>query len=454
VAAFCLCLLCIDVALAANLVPTATPIPAAVRVGSTAQKAATAAKPIEEVDGMPAGFTDDGYPFLGSPQAPVTLIEHSDYLCPFCGRHFAQTYPQLLDKYIRTGKVQLVFHDFPIASLHPMAPQGHAAARCVAEQGAALFWKMHDELFRTQQQWGSLPNPSDFITDLAKQIGVDTNAFADCTVSGRTVAVVDESIAEGQALDFNGTPSFQFVLKKSSAVHELVGAYPIDEFSRWIDSLIQSGEPPEQPEPENPELPYWANGEGLAPDPERPGFTLAGDPYKGNPQAKVVVVEFSNFQCPSCQQHAVDVQPAIDKALVESDQILWVFKNLPLRSLVQSLPAAAAAECAGEQGQFWAMHDLLFKSQKQWAIDKPDPVLVSLAKEVGLGVDQFSACLSGRQALERVVNDLFDAQGVVSTTPTFIVLSGGRGAMMRGSKPADQFVTLLHSRLAETKDSE
>lgn len=97
-----------------------------------------------------SGFTSEGFPYLGNTDAPVTLVEYSDYLCPFCGRHFAQTYPTLVDQYIRTGKVKLVFRDFPIAALHPNAPAGHLAAQCVAEQGIEKFWRMHDLLFRSR----------------------------------------------------------------------------------------------------------------------------------------------------------------------------------------------------------------------------------------------------------------------------------------------------------------
>ena len=83
------------------------------------------------------------------------------------------------------------------------------------------------------------------------------------------------------------------------------------------------------------ELPFWAKPEGLAPDPKRPGFTVAGDPYKGNPKAKTVLVEFADFQCPSCQKHALTSQPEIDKQFVATGQVMWVFKHFPLREHAQ-----------------------------------------------------------------------------------------------------------------------
>ena len=76
--------------------------------------------------GTPVGFTDEGYPYRGDPDAPVTLTEYSDYLCPFCARHFGQTVPTLIERYVQTGQVQYVFRDMPLVSLHPTAPKDPA----------------------------------------------------------------------------------------------------------------------------------------------------------------------------------------------------------------------------------------------------------------------------------------------------------------------------------------
>ncbi len=395
--------------------------------------------------GAPVGLTEDGYPFWGNSDAPVTLEEYSDYLCPFSARHFDQTLPTLAEKYIATGQVKYVFRDMPLASLHPGAPKAHAVAQCVAEQGALLFWRMHDELFRTRAQWDRLPDPADYLTDVAEQIGANMEAYKACVASGRKEAQIQSSIAAGRALGFEGTPSFRFIQNGSGKAYMLIGAHPVETFVQWIDALVAGQAPPQgQPAEAKPqELPFWANPKGLAPDPQRPGFTLAGDPYKGNPQAKIAVVEFSNFQCPPCRQHTIEAQPTIDQALVDSGQILWVFKNLPLKSLPQSTAAAVAAECAGQQGRFWEMHHLLFESQGQWAVDDPGSALLQLAEKLSLNMEQFGACLGSQQALDRVMSDLADAQGVVSTAPTFIVLDGQKGAVYRGPRSGEQFVSLL-----------
>jgi protein-disulfide isomerase len=164
---------------------------------------------VETYEGTPVGFTADGHPFRGRANAPLTLVEYSDYLCPFCERHFSQTWPALLERYVRPGQVKLVLRDLPLVSLHPTAPKGATAALCVGEQGATRFWQMHDALFRAQQQWNRLPDPSAFLATIARKVGTDMTAYERCVVSGRHDARVQQSVAAAQALGFTGTGSCQ-----------------------------------------------------------------------------------------------------------------------------------------------------------------------------------------------------------------------------------------------------
>jgi protein-disulfide isomerase len=125
---------------------------------------------------IPVGFTEEGSSYLGLPDTPITLEEYSDLLCPFCARHFEQTWPTLLNDYVRSGQVKYFFRDMPLASLHPTAPMGHVAARRVAEQGDAYFWAMHAALFARQNEWNRLPNPSGFLAGVAEGIRVGKKA--------------------------------------------------------------------------------------------------------------------------------------------------------------------------------------------------------------------------------------------------------------------------------------
>ncbi len=433
--------------------PLHTPMPTEPSRGTdpSATPVAPAALPAvgEKYKGLPAGLTADGQAYLGNVAASVVLHEYSDYLCPFCGRHFQETYPLLLDEYVETGQVLLVFHDFPIPSLHPTAPVGHQAARCVAEQGPALFWAMHDALFAQQNEWNHLPDPTAFVGALAEGTGADRAGYAACMASGRTVRVIDASMAEGDALGFNGTPSFRLERPADGYTYDIVGAYPMERFRAVIDAMLAGEEAPAEPMPESPKLPYWADV-GLAPDPQRPGFTLAGDPYKGSKDAVLTVVEFSDFQCPACARHVQNVQPALDEQFVETGRVRWVFKNLPLQLHPYAPAAAAAAECAGDQGQFWALHDRLFAAQEQWATAKVDEEILTLAGELDLDPVAFEACFMGRASLERVLPDLLDAQGLVSATPTFVILQGQAGTVMSGSRSTAEFAALIENFLTLT----
>ncbi len=377
-------------------------------------------------DGIEVGVTDEGHPYMGSVDAPVTMQEFTDYICPFCSRHVAQVEPLLIEQYIRTGQVRLVFRDHPIASLHPTAHFGHEAALCVAEQGAAMFWAMHDRLFAEAGTWGSLPDPAGYLADLAKELGANMKDYEACLASGRTAALVNATLAEAASYGYSGTPMFRLTRAGSDAASTVRGAQDVSVFQEYIDAMIAGEAPAEEPTPDpESQLPFWLRSEGLASDPDRPGYTLGGDAFKGNPEAAVKVIAFCDFQDASCRRHALEVQPAMDETFVEPGKVLWLFKNLPSRSNAQAAIAAAAAECGGEQEQFWAMHQAIFAGVDQWAVDDPIPGLVAIAGEVGLDAEAFATCLDGRAAMEQVAADLSDALELGAGSPVLGVLHSG-----------------------------
>ncbi len=395
------------------------------------------------------GFTEEGHPRLGDADAPVTLVEFSDYLCPFCRRHFSETKPLLIDEYAGSGAVNFVFRDFPIEDLHPNAPAGHAAGLCVAEQDAALFWDYHDELFANQDAWKSLAEPGPYLETVAEQVGADVDAFGTCVASGRTAEAVEQSITEVRALGFSATPSFQIIDNRTGDTYQLIGAQPLEVFTSALDGVLGGGAPPTTAPPPPPELPAWLNAAGLSPDPERPGYTLGGDAYKGDPDAELVVVEVSDFQCPFCQRHVLETQPTLDEAYVDTGRILWVFKHLPLPIHPQAVDAAIASECAGDQGAFWPMHDLLFETVERWAVDSPGSILIDVATQLGLDGASFAACLESRSALERVLSDSNDLSGIIGSTPTFIIIQDGRAGVIEGAQPLENFVNFFDEVLGD-----
>lgn len=156
--------------------------------------------------GAAAGNIEDDDPILGSPDAPVTLVEFSDFQCPFCRKLWRESFLQLKEKYIKNGKVRLVYRDFPLSGIHPGAEPAALAANCAEEQGK--FWEMHDKIFFEQDKLGE--GTVEFgLVDLsrwAKDIGLDESKFDFCLESGKYKAEVAADYADGIELGVTGTP--------------------------------------------------------------------------------------------------------------------------------------------------------------------------------------------------------------------------------------------------------
>ena len=197
---------------------------------TTRQKARN---PVQDVD-LTITVTDD--PSKGNPDATVTLIEFTDYQCPFCSRHTRAVLPQLEKDFIDTGKIRYVMRDFPLASLHPQAPKAHEAAHCAGDQGK--YWEMHDQLFANQKEFGA-----DKLSNYAEAAGVsDMSAFETCLDSGKYEARTTASLKEGQDAGVRGTPSFLLGHTEANgtvkAVKLIRGALPFSFFQQQINALL------------------------------------------------------------------------------------------------------------------------------------------------------------------------------------------------------------------------
>lgn len=406
--------------------------------------------------GVPVGFTAEGYPYRGDPDAAITIYEYSDYECPFCARHVIQTEPALLAEFAETGAVKFVFRDMPLSSIHANALPAAVAANCVAEQDIVLFWQMHDRIFRTQAEWAPREEALSFFAELAQEVGADPTQYGSCMAnSSPQLTKVNESLAEARSLGFTGTPSFRFVLAETGEDFAISGAQPYDTFAEWIDTIAAGGTPQgaaqQQPQQQGEgQLPFWASAEGLAPDPDRPGFTLAGDVFRGSSDAPIVVVEFSDFQCPYCSSHALTTQPILDQEFVDEGEVMWVFKHFPIQNIHPfAFSASVAAECAAAQDAFWLFHHRLFMEMTAWSNPDNSSYFMALAAEFELDVDAFADCLTQDQPAQAVQSDMQEGSPFVRGTPTFVVLSGGEGRLIPGALPTDQFVAALEQILIE-----
>ena len=170
-----------------------------------------------------AASVDDD-PAWGPEDAPVTIIEFSDFQCPFCSRFFAQTYPQIKQEY--EGQVRFVYRDFPLTSIHENAQKAGEAAECADEQGK--FWDYHDTLFNNNS---ALDDAS--LKSYASQVGLDTATFNQCLDSGKYTEEVQKDYQEGISYGVTGTPAF-FINGVT-----VIGAQPYANFKAAIDAALQ-----------------------------------------------------------------------------------------------------------------------------------------------------------------------------------------------------------------------
>ncbi|MBN1274896.1 DsbA family protein [Candidatus Woesearchaeota archaeon] len=167
----------------------------------------------------------DDDPFIGAEEAPVTMVEFSDYQCGFCGRFHDQTLPLIKENFVDTGLVKFVYRDLAL-----YAAEAAEAAQCAHDQGA--FWEYHDLIFAESGSLGK-----DTFLKFAADLGLDVASFEECFDSGKYANEVVEDSADARNQGFSATPSFVINGK------QVVGALPYEEFERTICSFIPQSEP-------------------------------------------------------------------------------------------------------------------------------------------------------------------------------------------------------------------
>jgi protein-disulfide isomerase len=181
----------------------------------------------------------DDDPVKGDSNAPITIVEFSDFQCPFCARFFTQTLPLIEKNYIETGKVKFVYRDFPIPSIHQNAIPAAIAAECADEQG--MFWEYHDKLFENQLLWQDLDKQNVVSTfeQFAKDLFLDTGTFNTCLESARYLDEVQNDLNEGVSYGVAGTPGF-FIGNEKIGYGMVSGAQPYATFQQVFDQLLAS----------------------------------------------------------------------------------------------------------------------------------------------------------------------------------------------------------------------
>ena len=188
---------------------------------------------------IPIKISVDDDPIIGSPNAPITIIEFSDFQCPFCARFHIQTLPIIMDEYINEGKVKLVFRDFPIQSIHPNAVLASVAAECANEQ--EKFKEMHDILFERQKEWSNQETGGaiELFNQYAREMELKQEQFESCLTSAKYVEEIQKDLNDGRTYGITGTPGF-FIGNDEIGFVELKGAQPFESFKKVIDSQLKN----------------------------------------------------------------------------------------------------------------------------------------------------------------------------------------------------------------------
>lgn len=370
-------------------------------------------------------------PREGAKHAKVTIVEFSDFQCPFCGR-VIPTVKEIMQKYPKD--VELVFVNQPLP-FHEHAKD--AAKAFLAAQKQNKAWELHDKMFTNQQ---ALTAPD--LEKYAKEVGLNVDKWKKDIDDPAIAKLITEDQALASAVGANGTPTF-FINGR-----ELSGAQPLPAFQTIIDEeikkadvLLKKGTKPEQlyaklMADNIANAPAPAAG-GSAPPSGPVKIDLGKAPVKGSSSAKVTIVAFSDFQCPFCSR-AVPTLKQVEDAY--KNKVRIAFKQLPLPFHDKAQLAAEASLAAHEQGKFWEYHDKLFANQQ--ALDRPS--LEKYAEEIGLNMAKFKAALDSGKYKQQVADDSKLGGSVGATgTPTFFV----NGHILVGAQPFDKFKEMIDQEL-------
>jgi protein-disulfide isomerase len=406
----------------------------------------------------------------GKADALVTIVEFSDFQCPFCGR-VEPTLKEVVKTY--GDKVRIVWKHNPLP-FHPRAePASELTIEAQKEKGDKGFWAAHDLLFKKECAGGK-PDAQDKaacdasngkwidnqvkladedLLGYAKELGLDEAKVKAAMAEKKYAAQITAEQDLADELQANGTPHF-FINGR-----RLVGAQPVDKFKAVIDEeikkaealvakgtpaskvyeeLIKDGKEPPPPEKKTIEAP--------APN----------SPAKGNEKSKVVMAIYSDFQCPFCKR-VEDTVKQVEKSYGDKIKIVWRHKPLPMH---QDAPLASEAsqEAYAQKGNvgFWKFHDLLFDKQGSSPDVLKRPALESYAEQQGLDMVKFKKALDSNTHKAFIDSESATAdKAQISGTPAFVVGSVEKGQIngyfISGAQPYGKFKKVIDKALKEAK---
>ena len=393
-------------------------------------------------------------PSKGPADALVTIVEFSDFECPFCTR-VNPTISRIMNEY--SGKVRIVWRNNPLPFHQNAGPAAQASLEAFRQGGSEKFFRMHDILFQNQRALSRAD-----LERYAGQVGLDMAKFRQALDRNEHQASIAADQQLAQQIGANGTPNF-FINGR-----QLTGAQPYEQFKTIIDEeianaerLIRSGTPragiyaaivrngrtgTEPAAGAAPGQPQQPAARPQQPDPAAVYKVpvLGSEPSRGPADALVTIVEFSDFECPFCGR----VNPTVE-SLFEAygNDIRLVWMNNPLPFHQNAGPAAQAALEAMQQGgaaKFWAMHGKLFENSRTLTRE----TLERIAGEIGLNMAQFRQALDTNEHQAAITAQQNLARGLgAGGTPTFFI----NGRNLRGAQPLEAFKAVIDEELAKAR---
>jgi protein-disulfide isomerase len=387
-------------------------------------------------------------PIWGRADAPVTIVEISDFQCPFCSR-VGPTMEQIKKTY-GPDKVRIIWKNNPLPFHKDARPAAEAAATVFGVAGSDAFWKFNDLLFQNQKNLAETN-----FEKWATQAGADAAKFKAEYTAKKYAAKVDEDLAMSRKIGATGTPAFRI-----NGI-TLVGAQPFDKFKELIDQqlveankLSASGTAKDKIYVElckknagNTPAAPTAKDEKQQP-PEDTAIwkvpVLSDDPIRGPKDALVTIVVFSDFECPFCKR----VEPTVAQVVSKyGNDVRIVWKDNPLPFHKRAIPASVLGRVAykqkGDKG-FWDAHDAIFESNPKLE----DTDLEAIAGKIGVSWGMVKAAIEDNRfqgkfdANIELGSDL-NARG----TPHFFV----NGFRVQGAQPFEKFQEVVDAQLAKAK---
>ena len=370
-----------------------------------------------------------GRPVRGAKDALVTIVEYSDYQCPFCSRA-EPTIAKILESY---DNVRVIFSHNPLP-FHKDAKLAAQAAYAAGLQGK--FWEMHELLFKNQKQLDEA-----HLVSYARDIGLNLEQFQADLKAPSTVAAIDKDLAEANTREISGTPNFLI-----NGV-TLSGAQPYEKFKEVIDGAIEKARAIQEKTGLTGEALYAEIMKvapkpvpKLAPENTREFVDFSGAPTLGDANAPIILIEFTDFECPFCSRANTTLHELMAK---NPGKFKLIFKHNPLPFHKHADAAHRAAEAAAMQGKFWEMYDLLFANQKK--LEQSD--LENYASQIGLDLPKFKADMESDIVKKRIADDLKQGESAnVKGTPHFFM----NGTRISGAQPIEKFQEALDKELILT----